>query len=221
MFMHERKRRAERHRIAALAMIGLVAAAAAQGPGMTPANLEIIVKFTNDSEPGRRIERLLSEGSQDLGGLAEAEAALEASTGVPLTRERITSGREIVFSIPERPLLETVQKEVARRADVESTSIETLQSDNPNLPAAELVVRFRESSDAFAALSGSRDDGAQTLADAIANASGVPLTGVARGRGELALGVDRAALLASLSARLNDRDDVDYAQPNATMQIMK
>ena len=201
-------------------------ASAEDGRGAPSPPLELIVKFSRDSDTGRRVERLLREGSQDLGGLAEAQAQLEKSIGIALERERITSGREILFSIPERPLLETVEASAARRPDVASTAIETLQAGNPRLPEARLVIRFVSSSEAYAALERADDadvpsDSARTLAKAIGASSGVPVAGVAQPHGALALTVDRQALLATLSARIGNLEDVDYAQPNAPMQIMK
>jgi len=197
-----------------------------QGRAMASAPLELIVKFSSTSEAGRRVERLLSQGSQDLGGLAEAEAQLETSTGVPFTRQRITSGREILFSIPERPLLERVEKSVARRADVDSAELVALQNGNPRLPVAQLRVRFEDSSDARELLERAYDDGSdaervRALTNEIASASGIPVSGVVDPHGVLILVVERRALLETLSARVNDLGDVDYAQPNATMQIMK
>ena len=199
---------------------------AAQGGGMSSAPLELIVKFSSTSDAGRRVELLLHEGSQDLGSLADAEVQLETATGVALTRERITSGREIVFSIPERPLLEKVERGVARRADVESVELEALQSGNPFLPSARLRVRFRPSSGAFERVNRAHGDDARAddvreLAAEIGAASGVPVIGVAQPQGVLELVVDRPALLETLSTRVNDLDEVDYAQVNATMQIMK
>lgn len=211
---------------AAIVCLCIWPVSAEQGRGMSSAPLELIVKFSRDSEAGRRVERLLREGSQDLSGLAEAEAQLEAATGIPLTRERITSGREILFSIPERPLLEKIEDAAAQRADLESAELQELQSGNPMLPGARLRVRFRVSSGAFELLEGARDEAARSdavraLTAEIAAGSGVPVTGVAQPQGTLELTVDRQALLEALSARVNDVDDVDYAQPNATMQIMK
>ena len=54
--------------------------------------LEVIVKFVDDSDPGRRVERILKGHPTDLSGLADLQARLLRSTGVALEPERVTSG---------------------------------------------------------------------------------------------------------------------------------
>ncbi len=73
-------------------------------------SLEIIVKFTGDSDPGRRVGRTLREHPTDLSGLARLQTQLHRSIGIALETERITSGAELIFRVPEEPLLEAVKQ---------------------------------------------------------------------------------------------------------------
>ena len=189
-------------------------------------NLEIIVKFSHDSDAGQRIDRILEEHPLDLSELADLRERLHRSTGFVLTAERITSGREVIFRIPEKPLLEAVQQTVTKRAEVASAELIAIQSENPRLAENLLLVHFRASSDESALLENAHSEGAyagrvQALATKLCAASGVPVLGRPEVRAALAVTVDRYTLLEKLVARLNNLDYVDYAQPNSTIQFMK
>ena len=197
------------------------------GPASRSVTLEVIVKFTNDSEPGRRVDRILKEHPADLSGLADLQARLHRSTGVVLTPERITSGGELIFRIPEEPLLESVKQTVTGRAKVSSAKIVAIQHENPRLPESLLLLRFRESSEeaellekAYGAPAVYRER-VQELATELSGPSGVPVRGTAEAESALAVSVDRDTLLQRLVAQLNRLEYVDYAQPNSSVQFMK
>ena len=187
--------------------------------------LEIIVKFTGDSDPGRRVDRILREHPTDLSGLARLQARLHRSTGVALEPERITSGAEVIFRIPEAPLLEAVKQTVSRNAAVSSAVLVAIQRENPRLPKARLLLHFREASEEAGLLEKAVGEPAyrervQVLATRLCSPSGVPVRGIAEAGSALAVTIDRHALLQKLAAQLNALEYVDYAQPNATVQFM-
>ena len=78
--------------------------------GSRSINLEIIVKFSPDSDTGRRVDRILEKNPINLSGLSELQGSLQRLTGFELIPDRITSGREVIFRIPEKPLLEKVEQ---------------------------------------------------------------------------------------------------------------
>ncbi len=188
-------------------------------------SLEIIVKFTGHSDPGRRVGRTLREHPTDLSGLARLQAQLHRSTGIALETERITSGAELIFRVPEEPLLEAVKQTAIRNAAVSSARLVVIQHENPRLPEARLLLHFREASEEAALLEKALGEPAyrervQALATRLCSPSGVPVRGIAEAQPALAVTVDRHALLQKLVAQLNELEYVDYAQPNATVQFM-
>jgi hypothetical protein len=187
--------------------------------------LEIIVKFASDSDPGRRVDRILGEHPTDVSGLARLQARLHRATGVALEPERITSGAELIFRVPEEPLLETVRKTVSGHPEVSSATLVAIQRDNPRLPETMLLLHFRETSEEAGLLEKALGEPAyrervQALATALCGPSGVPVRGIAEAESALAVTVDRHALLQKLVTQLNGLEYVDYAQPNATVQFM-
>ena len=187
--------------------------------------LEIIIKFADDSDPGRRVHRILEEHPADLSGLAPLQARLHRATGATLEPDRITSGAELIFRIPEEPLLETVRQTVSRNAQVSSARLVTIPHDNPRLPRARLLLHFRASSETAGLLEKAFGEPAyrehvQALATRLCNPSGIPVRGTAQAQSALSVTIDRRALLQKLSAQLSELAYVDYAQPNATVQFM-
>ena len=210
---------------ALLACAAAAMAVAEPGPASRPASLEIIVKFTPASDAGRRILATLDKDPQDLSGLRALQRELEQSTGFVLVPVRITSGRELLVSIPEAPALEKVRQSVNKRPQISSASLIALQEQNPRLAQSMLLVRFRPGSAESELLDKARADdtraaAVQALAADLGADSGVPLLGSTRADGALALELDRQALLRELVARLQSLPDVAYAQANAGVQIM-
>lgn len=203
-----------------------VSAGGASNPSVPSITLEVIVKFAADSDPGRLVQQALKENPTDLRGLTDIQGRLHAATGITMEAQRITSGAELLFRIPEQPLLETVRRSLGQQPSVSATRLMAVQHDNPNLPEGLLVVEFRESSDEAALVEQGRGDPGsaeqlQALAVRLCSPSGVPVRGEAGTDTELIVTVDRAGLLRKLVAQLNDLDYVDYAQANTGVQIMK
>ncbi len=203
----------------------IVQAAGAKSAAAQSIALEIIVKFADDSEPGRRVQRVLQEHPADLSGLAPLQARLHRATGVALEPEGITSGAELIFRIPQEPLLERVRQTVSRNTQVSSARLVTMQHDNPRLPQTQLLLQFHGSSEAARLLEKTLDEPAyrqrvQALATRLCRPSGVPVRGAAQAQSVLAVTLHGRAFLQKLSAQLNELEYVDYAQPNATAQFM-
>ena len=115
---------------------------------------------------------------------------------------------------------------MTKRAEVASAELIAIQNENPRLPENLLLLHFRASSDESALLENATSESAyaervQALATKLCAASGVPVLGRPQAPAALAVTVDRYALLEKLVTRLHDLDDVDYAQPNSTIQFMK
>jgi hypothetical protein len=194
--------------------------------GSRSVTLEMIVKFADDSDAGRRIGRIIKEHTGDPSMLTGVQEHLRQSTGFVLIPERITSGRELILRIPEKPALEKVKQTLAKRPEVVSAELAAIQSDNPRLAESMLLLRFGESGDENELLQKAYADDAygarvQVLATELCAGSDVPVLGNAQESAVLTISLDRYALLEQLTARLNALDDVDYAQPNSTVQFMK
>jgi hypothetical protein len=203
-----------------------VSAGGASNPSSPSVTLEVIVKFARDSDPGRLVQQALKENPTDLRGLADVQEKLHASTGVAMEAQRITSGAELIFRIPEQALLDTVRRTVDGHPDVSATRLMAVQHENPNLPESLLVLEFRESSDAAGLMREAHGDPShanqlQELATRLCDPSGVPVRGDVGTNAEMIVTVDRPALLRKLVAQLSDLEYVDYAQANTSMQIMK
>lgn len=212
--------------VAALIACAATAAAVADSSQSSRSiTLEIIVKFSRDSDTGRRILDMLENDPQELDRLGDLGGALRQSTGFELVPVRITSGRELLLRVPEAPALEKVKQTVTRHPQVSSAALIAIQDENPRLPQSMLLVHFHPStaesellgkayaSDAYAA-------DVQALTAGICAGSGVPVLGSARAGAVLAIQVDRKALLDELVTRLKSLAEVDYAQPNASVEPM-
>ena len=201
-------------------------ATGSSNPAAGAVPLEVIVKFGRESDPGRLVQRVLSENPADLRELVTVEERLHAATGVPMQARRITSGAAVVLGMPERPLLEAVQASVDGHPDIAATRLMAAQHENPNLPESLLVLAFPEFGAESALMVKARGDPAyaesvQETAARLCQTGGVPVRGEAGANGEMIVTVDRVALLQKLVAQLNALDIVDYAQANTTLQIMK
>lgn len=216
-------------RLIAFALLGCCMVApgvADSSPSSQSITLEIIVKFSDESDAGHRIDRILKEHPEDLSMLVDLQGELHQSTGFVLIPERVTSGRELIFRIPEKPALEMVKQTVTKRPEIFSAELTAVQNENPRLPSSVLLLRFRGSGDEAELLQKAYAEGAygervQALTARLCADSDIPVLGTAQAGAELAVVVDRYALLEKLVTRMNALEDVDYAQPNSTVQFMK
>ncbi|TFH47171.1 MAG: hypothetical protein E4H01_08720 [Lysobacterales bacterium] len=211
----------------ALLACGMLLVAAADTKLSSPSiALEIIVKFSRDSDAGRRIDGILKDHPEDLSRLGDLQEQLRQSIGFMLTPVRVTSGRELLVRIPEDPLLERIKESLSKRPEVLNTELIAIQDENPRLAESMLLVRFHPSADESALLNKAYAEAVyagrvQALALQLCAASDVPVLGSAQAGAGLGLTVDRYALLEKLVTRLNNLADVDYAQANSTVQLMK
>jgi hypothetical protein len=211
----------------ALLTCGMTLVTAADTKLSSPSiTLEIIVKFSRDSNAGHRIDGILKDHPEDLSGLGDLQEQLHHSTGFMLTPVRITSGRELLLRIPEDPLLERIKESLSKRPEVLSAELIAIQDENPRLAESMLLVRFHPSADESTLLNKAHAEAVyagrvQALALQLCATCDVPVLGSAQAGAGLGLTVDRHALLEKLVTRLNNLADVDYAQANSTLQLMK
>ena len=194
--------------------------------GAPSTQLELIVKFSRDSDAGRRIDGIIDGDPGDLSALSELQGQLRQATGFVLIAQRVTSGRELILRVPEEPLLREVKKALSARLGVAGAELVAVQDQNPRLPESKLLVRFAPSAGENALLAIALADPAyhaqiQALTQRLCAASNVPVLGSVESADALTVTVDRGALLGKLVGQLNALADVDYAQANSTVQLMK
>ena len=209
-----------------LASLVTPVARAQSGVASAAVPLELIVKFSRDSETGRRIDGLISESPGDLSRLSDVQGRLLQATGVTLIPQRITSGHELIFRVPEEPLLEAVRKSLTAQQGIASAELVAIQTQNPRLPQSKLLVRFPTSTSESALLNKALADPAyhgqiRAWTLRLSASSDVPVLGSVDTADALTITVDRYALLEKLVGQLNALADVDYAQANSTVQFMK
>jgi hypothetical protein len=212
--------------LALLACIMTSVAWAQSGFASAAVPLELIVKFSRDSEVGRRIDDIINANPADLSRLSDLQGQLLQSTGFILIPERVTSGQELILRVPEEPLLEEVKKTLAAQQGIASAELVAIQNQNPRLPESKLLVRFPPSAGESALLNKALADPAyhaqiQALTLRLCAPSDIPVLGSVDAADTLTVTVDRYALLEKLVGQLNALADVDYAQPNSTVQFMK
>ena len=201
-----------------LLVAGLMAvAAAANGPSSFVAG-DLIVKFTDASEPGRAVARAMrAERLPD--EITAIATRLSAELDVALVAARVTSGREVVLSIDRERLVQALRQRVSRDSAVRAVTPvdppETLR------PAAQLAFIVDLAADSVAqreveqtALAGRRTtpEVSRLVARLTADVYPQP-AGHVDERGKLILTVDVAALTRELVERLKRHPDIEYAQP--------
>jgi len=212
--------------LALLACLMTPVAWAQSGLASAAVPLELIVKFSHDSEAGRSIDDIINGDPGDLSGLSDLQDRLLQSTGFMLIPERVTSGQELIVRVPEEPLLEEVKKALTARQGIASAELVAIQNQNPRLPESKLLVRFPPSAAESALLNKALADPAyqaqiQALTLRLCAPSDIPVLGSVDTADALTVTVDRYALLEKLVGQLNALADVDYAQANSTVQFMK
>ncbi len=200
-----------------LLVAGLMAvAAAANGPSSFVAG-DLIVKFTDASEPGRAVARAMrAERLPD--EITAIATGLSADLGVALVAARVTSGRELVLSIDRERLVQALRQRLKR--DPAVRDVVPLGPPKTARPAAQLLLVVdlaadseaqRQVEQAFRAGRRTTPDVDSLVARLTADAYPKP-AGHVSARAELILTVDVAALTRELIERLKRHPDVEYAQ---------
>ena len=203
--------------------IAFALASAASGPAPFVAG-DLIVKFTDAREVGAVAARVLggeAAAERQLPPLAER---LSKDLGVPLRALRVTSGRELVFSLDREALLASLTRRVRQDPDVKRTQPRT--EPKTVLPPAEIavVVQCVPDSDAGQLLLrtaryGTRGDHeVEALVARLAEGVVPQPSGRVNERAELILTLDIAALTVQLVERFKQRADVEYAQVSQIAQ---
>lgn len=184
---------------------------------------EIIVRFSADQPIGGAIADSINKGGELSSDINRLTAALSDETGVPLVAQRITSGHELILQVRSDPLLVELEQHVADQEDVAECHRTSDQHSTP-YRRDEVVVSFEQGSKRYAILqelelSSDRSDPALVeFTETLTRGFDYPVTPRRLPSGELALSIDTGLLTTQLVEALSRRDDVDYAQPNFTMQ---
>lgn len=187
---------------------GVAAAAAPAGAPMISGDL--IVKFRDTSEPGRRLAAVLA-GQRDMASAAPVASSLSADLGLPLVLVQVTSGREALLALDREALGRSLLARAGREAQVQRATL-TVPPPGGGLPGAELVLRIEL-----------RPAAPATAAQAVAARLALTRMPAPRVLDEAAgkalrLVYDIDALTLALIARLQQRSDVEYAQANRLLR---
>ena len=182
---------------------------------------ELIVKFVAGSEAQQVVSAAVEEGVERNAGLVRLTQTWSDQLNVPLQAQRVTSGRELVWSVDINAMAQQVAAHLQRREDVQRAmpmatdpatqgpghrNPKVLIEFTPDSNAAKTLAKaLQESSESSAALQG--------LAESVGDDLGLPLTMQPEQVQRLVLSVEMESVIAELVDRLRQHSDVEYAQP--------
>ena len=141
---------------------------------------------------------------------------------VPLRISQITSGRELLCAIDSDAVARKVIQRVERRGDVTSAKAQNGGAEpRPFASGPRLIVDLLPDSQTARKLSETATTASaelQRFAETVGEDAGLKLMAETLGSNQIRLTVDMGALLIKLTERLNERLDIEYAQPNYLLQ---
>lgn len=168
---------------------------------------DLIVKFRDATEPGRDLAAVLG-GQRTVASMAPLATRLSGELGVPLVLMQVTSGREALLALDRPALTRTLVARASQQAAVRSAT-----ADGPaagvGLPSAELALRLELRDAAPAA-----DLAARLAPEGLPAPRLQRLAGTPRSAHSWRAHYDIDALTLALIAKLQQRPDVEYVQPN-------
>lgn len=189
---------------------------------------EVIVKFS----AGQDIDTRIGEALQSLDGpeadthhpeIRDHVSRLSEEAGVPLAMVRITGGGELILAIPRRLLLESLAERVRSRADVSAVEIRHDPSETALSHNDELIVEFGGEADALERLRESSEaeckEVARSIIGTLLEEPAYSFDGRRLNDNRLSISVDVQKVALDLAARLNERPDIEYAQPNFAVRV--
>lgn len=194
-----------------LMALGMAGRAQEKAPSRPFAAGEVIVKFSAGSPVGAQIERAAPDSEEPGEAIRAAVRGLSKELGVALEPKRLGSGGTLLLSIRTTDLPQTIAERLRRQRSVKDAQAV------PTPPGAVLVELASGSSDAAiwaTAASGDRTTAARSIATRLEELIGLPLTGRADEAGRLIVTAEMPRYTLQLVERLNQRADVEYAQPN-------
>ncbi len=211
---------------ASLLALFLVSLATGQ-PGDPPLVAgEIIVKVSERARISPQIALLMT--AHEPAAAADVSAYVETlsdEAGLPFAFDRVTSGRELVLVIRRDAVLHAMAERIREHDAVKGVDIAMDDAGSPFYRQDRLIVDFDRCSDAYRKLANLPSDDAATppevkaLASSLVGDDRYHIQGTALPGARLAIGVDFRQLTLQLARQLNERADVDYAQPNYGMRI--
>lgn len=169
---------------------------------------EIIVKFTADQAVNETIVRAFDEDDAER-SLQESIHTLSNELGVPFVYSRVTSGREIVVEIPTRHLIELVAERIRESDNVQAAIVEIRDTGDLANQGEEILVTVDSNKIDLA-----RSEDLDAIAARLVSDDRFPVNCSVREDGRLAIEPDFKNLVGGLVNKLQDRPDIDYAQPN-------
>lgn len=188
---------------------------------------EVIVKFAQEEPVNAEINKLLAgtpTASQATSSIRVYVSSLSDKVGKPLGFSRTTSGRELVLGLRRDVVLAEMAREIRSAKDVTSVEVSLDEAGSPVYRKDELIVAFDRCSDSFKtiakALSGdtSADDSAIDFATVLLNDRRYAISARLLPDNRLGVGVDWKKTTLELVKELNERPEVQYAQPSFVMR---
>lgn len=204
-----------------LSVVSQLAAGQADDAALIAA--ELIVKFKQEQPISTEISKLLqgeSSTAQAMSAIRTYVSSLSGQIDVPLAYSRATSGRELVLALRRDVLLEELARRIRSAKDVIGVNVSLDDAGSPMYRKDELIVEFHPCSESFRtvseAMSGyaAADESVTKLGTALLNDSRYEITGRLLPDKRLAIGLDWNKITLELVRELNDRPEVQYAQPS-------
>jgi len=189
---------------------------------------ELIVKFS----AGEDIDTRIGEALRALDGpdtemhhpeIRDEVSRLSEQAGVPLVMVRITGGGELMLAISRRVFLESLAERVRSRAEVNAVEIFHDPSETALSHNDELIVEFGGEADALERLRESSEaeckEVARSIISTLLEEPAYSFDGRRLDDNRLSISVDIQKVALDLAARLNERPDIEYAQPNFAVRV--
>ncbi|MGI9287994.1 MAG: hypothetical protein ACR2P1_21595 [Pseudomonadales bacterium] len=180
----------------------------------------MIVKFAADHAINGEVSTLLARSASTSKRIKNLVTELGNTLGVPLRFQRITSGREVIVDVSRAAAREQLAAHLVDSPDVRGADVLCDQEKTPPLePNDELVVSFNPATAPYkVVMQAAPGTSMQALVNSLASDTPYRLLGRALPDKRLALRLDLAQSVTLLAKKMNELAEVDYAQPNFTVQ---
>lgn len=167
---------------------------------------EIIVKFVADQPINETIVRAFDDKDAEV-SLQKSIQGLSEDLGVPFAYSRVTSGREIVLTIPAMAVIEAISARLHESDEVEQLVVQHRATTATSNAVSEILITV-DGPDNITSTD------ATALATQLIGDERFPIDCDIRTNGQLALVPDFEQLIKNLVNALSERPDIDYAQSN-------
>lgn len=177
---------------------------------------EVIVKFSGKSKGAALSARALAEGNPSNAELSSYFQSVSSEVGVPLEVKRFSSGSNVIVAVRKPELVANLLKRLQDNPSVEDAHVVSQQS--ASVPT--IAVNFKEDAPEAKALARAAKIGVesstevQAITEKLEQECRVALSARVGSPHQFLLTPDLQRLTLELAARLSQRPDVEYAQPN-------